>query len=183
MMPFSGVAASGFARTVETSLRARIGFARSAGKTSKSHTFVIVGVLIEIHTEYDLKHTFESANSGCNKKLKLSHNCNGFTISQASGKSLSKCFGDAMMTVVAQIYSLRKCFIASLPPVHHLSASHLILGRTCAAMLMCTRTWQHLDIALQCKVFTLHKLPKLVSLARTWQHLDIASRSTKLISC
>ena len=63
-MTFSGVAVSGFARTVETSRRARTGFARSAGKTSKTHTFVIVGVLIEIHTEYDLKHTFESANSG-----------------------------------------------------------------------------------------------------------------------
>ena len=67
-LPFAGVAVSGFARTVETSRRARIGFARSAGKTSKSHTFVIVGVLIEIHTtEHDLKHTFESANSAGKK--------------------------------------------------------------------------------------------------------------------
>ena len=125
----------------------------------------------------------ETLKNQAEKKLKPSHNCNRFTISQPSEKSICKCCADAMMTVVAQIYSPRKCFIASLPPVHHLSASHLILGRTCAAMLMCTRTWQHLDIALQCKVFTLHKLPKLVSLARTWQHLDIASRSTKLISC
>ena len=54
-LPFSGVAVSGFARTVETSRRARTGCARSAGKTSKSHTFFIVGVLIEIHTEHDLR--------------------------------------------------------------------------------------------------------------------------------